>query len=128
MCYTQYSLKVFVRSHRAMQGHKLDLLNKHSSISILWFKMTHANFLEDRRRVSHKLSFLTDKSSCLTSLPIPMVMFNSSSFETLAGSMFKFEGKYSSGHLDSLKNNLAPSLPKDNNDKPTLNVVTNLCT
>ena len=41
--------------------------------------------------------------------------------------MFKFERKYSSGHLDSLKNNLAPSLPKDNNDKPTLNVVTLLC-
>jgi len=94
-----------------MQGLKLDLLNKHCSISILCFKTTHANFLEDRRQVSHKLSFLTDKSSCLTSLTIPMVMFNSPSLKTTTGGMFKFEGKCSSGHLDSLKNNLTPSSP-----------------
>lgn len=104
----------------------MDLLNKHCSISILCFKTTHDNFLEDRRRMSHKLSFLIDKSSCLTSLTIPMVMFNNSSFRTTAGGMFKFEEKYNSGHLDSLKNSLGPSLPKDNNDKLILNVVTHL--
>lgn len=74
-----------------------------TSISILCFKSTHANFLEDRRRVSHKLSFLMDKSSCLTSLTIPTVTFNSSSFQTTAGGTFKLKEKYSSGHLESLK-------------------------
>jgi hypothetical protein len=47
-------------------------------------------------------------------------------FKLLAGDMFKFEQKYCSGQLESLKNNLLSSLPKDSNDKPILNVVTQL--
>lgn len=44
-------------------------------------------------------------------------MFNSSSFQTAAGGTFKLKEKYSSGHLESLKNNPASSLPKDDDDK-----------
>lgn len=44
-------------------------------------------------------------------------MFTSSSFQIAAGGALKLKEKYSSGHLESLKNNLASSLPKDDDDK-----------
>lgn len=64
-----------------------------------------------------KLSFLIDKSSCLTSLTFPTVMFHSSNFQTTAGGTCKLKEKYSSGPSGIINNNLASSIPKDDDDK-----------
>lgn len=71
-----------MHSHTDRQGHSW-IGSVNIVLLIQCFETSDGNFLEDRRQVSHKLTFFTDKSNCLISPATPMVMLRALALKLL---------------------------------------------